>query len=210
MVWVPCKIGCRFGRSPRAGRRQPAGRHRTCYQFEAEVKVLPPAKYKLWLIVYVLVYFAAWVSAEAEFREFLEFGGFLSFGASLFLQLAIIVFVLVYGGIDLFTTCLTFQTKSGKIYGVVAWLKQPRAQWMYRHDNLFFDVMARVVTILEEGFAMFDAPPIQPPPDQLAKQFLCKDGSCQTTLKIEHRIKPDRLGDYQTWKVRIYKAVMEN
>jgi len=173
-----------------------------------EVKVLPPAKYKLWFIVFVLVYFASWVSAEAKLREFLEFNGGLSFHASLFLQLAITVFVLVYAAIDLFQTCLTFQTKDGKLYGVVAWLKQPRARWMYRHENFFFETAARIVHILEDGFAMLDAPPVKTM-SKAPQQFDCQDGACQTTLKIEHRIKNDRLDDYGKWVERIRKSIKQ-
>lgn len=176
------------------------------YIASPEVKVLPPAKYKLWLIILVLVYFASWVADEAEFRQFLEFNGGLSFHASLFLQLAIIVFVLVYGAIDLFQTCLTFTTKDGKLYGLVAWLKQPRARWMYRHENFFFETAARIVHILENGFAMLDAPPVKSM-GKAPQQFDCKDGTCQTTLKIEHRIKSDRLDDYDKWEARISKTI---
>ncbi|CAB9500885.1 expressed unknown protein [Seminavis robusta] len=180
-----------------------------------EVKILPPAKYKLWLLVFVLVYFASWVASAADLTGFLRFQGWLAPEASLFLTLAIIVFVLVYGTMDLVITGLTVTTHAGKTYGVGAWLKQPRAQWMYTHENILFEVLARVIHILEEGFSMFDAPPsplikLQQQQQQSVlptRQFDCPDGTCEQVLKIEHRIRPDKLDDYQKWVVRIRGAV---
>ena len=175
------------------------------------VKILPPAKYKLWLIVFVLVYFASWVSADAKFLQFLRFEGWLSFEASFFLLLGTIVFVLVYATMDLVITCLTFTTADKKVYGIGAWLKQPRAQWMYHHENIVLEVLARVVHILEEGFSMFDAPPVNHINAGLASKtptpFECSNHACHRILKIEHRIRPDKLDEYKKWSLRIKEAV---
>jgi antibiotic biosynthesis monooxygenase (ABM) superfamily enzyme len=172
------------------------------------VKVLPPAKYKLWLILLFLVYHATWVADEAGLLDFLSFDGWLKPEASLFLMLALIVSVIVYAAMELFITVLTFESKSGKVYGIGAWLKQPRASWMYSHENIVFELFARVIHILEEGFSMFDAPP--PVKEAIGpKQFDCLDVNCETTLKIEHRIKPDKVEAYQKWVVRIESACNE-
>jgi antibiotic biosynthesis monooxygenase (ABM) superfamily enzyme len=172
------------------------------------VKVLPPAKHKLWLIIWFLVYFATWVADEAELLDFLSFDGWLKPEDSLFLFLAFILFVLVYATTELFITVLTFETKSGTVYGVGAWLKQPRASWMYSHENIVFQVFARVIHIMEEGFSMFDAPP--PVKEVIGPlQFDCLHGDCETSLKIEHRIKPDKVKAYQQWFVRIESACHE-
>ena len=50
------------------------------------VKILPPAKYKLWIIVFVLVYFAEWLASEAKLFEFLRMKGWLSPNGTLFLM----------------------------------------------------------------------------------------------------------------------------
>jgi antibiotic biosynthesis monooxygenase (ABM) superfamily enzyme len=174
-----------------------------------DVKILPPAKYKLWLLVFVLVYLALLVSISADLLGFLRFNGWLSEHAALFLNFCIIVFVIVYGASDLVITTLTFQTKSGKVYGIGAWMKQPRATWMYQNESLLFEILARVIHILEDGFSMFDAPPspmriIQ---QMTATQFDCDDGKCTRILKIEHRIKPDKLVEYKQWATRVRLAV---
>ena len=176
-----------------------------------EVKVLPPAKYKLWLIVFVLVYFVAWVANEAELLEFLRFRGFLSPEAALFLMLAIIVFVLVYTTMDLVISLGSVTTKAGNVYGVEAWLRHPRTQWTYSRENIIFEILARIIHILEEGFAMLDAPP-RPQGNNNSHddiQFQGADRTCQRTLKIEHRIKHDKLEQYEKWLVRIRNAVQK-
>jgi len=174
-----------------------------------EVKILPPAKYKLWLIVFVLVYFSSWVAYEAEFLHFLHFDGWLSPNAAFFLSLAIIVFVLVYSTLDLFIACLSFKTKDNEVHGVDAWLKQPRAQWMYSHENLLLEILARVIHILEEGFGMLNAPPLSSSKkhEKSPRQFDCANHECHRSLRIEHRIKPDKIEDYKKWTGRVRHAV---
>jgi len=178
----------------------------TDYQPPPEVKIPPPAKYKLWLIVFVLVYFASWVADEANFLRFLRFRGWLSPDTSLFVMLGVIVFVLVYSTLDLVIHFLSYKTKSGKSYGIEAWLKMPRTEWVYKRDSFFFDCCARIIYVLEEGFSMFDAPPV-PEPAAIAKQFSCSDGNNKRTLLIEHRIKPDKVEEYNRWTKRVREAV---
>jgi antibiotic biosynthesis monooxygenase (ABM) superfamily enzyme len=76
---------------------------------------------------------------------------------------------------------------------------------MYSRENIVFEVFARVIHILEEGFSMFDAPP--PVKEVIGpQQFDCLDVDCETTLKIEHRIKPEKVEAYHKWIVRIGSA----
>ena len=175
------------------------------------VKILPPAKYKLWILIYVLVYFAEWFSTEAQLFEFLRFDGWLSPNATLFLMLGIIVFVLVYSTLDLLVELLTFRINGGKVYGLGPWLKQPRVKWTQNYENVIVDVIGGIIHILEDGFAMFDAQQSQTQtPQQQSKhqhqhsgQFECQSGTCATTLKIEHRVKPEKLEEYKKWVVKI-------
>ena len=179
------------------------------YTPHPEAKVLPPAKYKLWLIIFVLVYFANWVSGEAEFIDFIQFDGWLSPEASLFLRLAVVVFVLVYSTLDLVIALFTVKTKKGKEYGIGPWLKQPRIVFFYHHENIVFEIMARIVHVLEDGFSMFDAPPSPTKATLDPPSFDCPNKSCVTTLRIEHHINPDKIDDYRKWVARIQNAVKE-
>lgn len=187
-------------------------------------KILPPAKYKLWLIVFVLVFFASWVSTDAGFLPFLRFNGWLSPDASFFLLLGTVVFVLVYSTMDLIIACLVIRITSTSSkedgnkktmheYGVGAWLKQPRAEWTYSHENFVLECLARVVHILEAGFSMFDAPNINnssiPNHHHKQKQFECDDRTCHRILKIEHRIRPDMVAEYKRWISRIRHAIQQ-
>lgn len=56
----------------------------------------PPAKYKLWLVVLVLAYFASWFSDLAGFVEALGASGRPSPTAANFVALGTAVFVLVF------------------------------------------------------------------------------------------------------------------
>lgn len=169
------------------------------------VKIVPPAKYKLWLIVFVLVYVAQLVMAGASFFNLLRLNGWLSPSGSQCLLLGIVVGVMVFAGADILVAVLTI--RMGKTtYGLGAWLKQPRAKWMYHYDNFVVDCIAGVIRIFEDGFAMFDAPPLPkakaPPP----REFQCVNEACETVLKIEHHINPDKINEYRRWLKKIDAA----
>lgn len=191
------------------------------YATPETVKVLPPAKYKLTLLISTLVYLAVWFADEVQVVQALMLGGWLSPDAALFVFLCITVFVMTYGALDLVVTIFTFQCngKSGKprTIGIGAWLKAPRSTWIYRYNqNVVVEILAIVIRILEDGFRMFDAPPC--PRQGLAEKPKCfapspndKPGeSPQKVLKIEHRIDPSKLKEYNHWEERIAKAFREN
>jgi hypothetical protein len=121
------------------------------------IKILPPAKYKLWLMVYVVVYFASWLAYEVDMLDVFSFNGWVDPDGASFLQFGLIVFVMIYSTIDLVIISLTLRKKDGKVYGMEAFMKAPRAQWVYKHDNFLFQLMKRIVRILEDGFSLFDA-----------------------------------------------------
>ena len=68
------------------------------------------------------------------------------------------VFTLIYGGLDVFREAFTFERR-GKIYGIGAWLKRPRSTRLDCYSNVFAEALAGIIHILEDGFAMFNAPP---------------------------------------------------
>ena len=188
-----------------------------------KVKILPPAKYKLCFLITVLVLLAIWLADEANLVEFLMFGGWLSPEAALFVFLCITVFVLTYGALDLMVAVFKFRrsNKNGppKVLGIGAWLKAPRHTWMYRYQqNLLVEILTVFIRILEDGFRMFDAPPC--PRNATAKTIptKCKnpcakgktEGCRQEVLKIEHRIDPDKIQDYNKWEDRMGKLISES
>ena len=171
----------------------------------------PPSKYKLWLIIMFLVFFAEWFASEARVTDAFERSGYLSPIAAFFFTLAIIVFVLVFATLDLAVTLLTVEV-NGRSYGLVPWLKQPRHKWIHKQENIVAECISIVIFILEDGFSLFDAPSVattaEKPylPDNEPQEFSCPDSNCRVTLKIEHRINPNKLKEYNLWTHKIDKA----
>jgi antibiotic biosynthesis monooxygenase (ABM) superfamily enzyme len=167
----------------------------------------PPAKYKLWIIVFFLVNIVTWLMDEAGFHDFLHFNGWLSPEGSLLFMLAIAVFCLSYTTIDVVVELLTFKIR-GKAYGLGPWLLHPRARWCYKYHNFVAEAIAGLMAILEDGFAIFDRPDDNGPQGrrQEPQQFTCPDGNCKTILKIEHRICPEKVEEYKQWLDKIGNA----
>lgn len=166
----------------------------------------PPAKYKLWFVVLVLVYFAEWFAGAAGIVQLFSRSGYLNFHASLFCMLCIIVFVLVYAALDLMVYCLTFEIH-GNVYGLGVWLKAPRvAERLRVYDNFFAETAALVVGIFEDGFQIFNPPPPSTPA-AVPRQYDCKDEDYdgQVVLKIEHSLKSDSWEEYYKWQSKICK-----
>jgi hypothetical protein len=131
------------------------------YRQPPSIRVLPPAKYKLWMIVFVLVYCAVWCSEIAGLLEFLRFKGWLSPDGAQFLGLCIIVLVMTYGGLDLFVAIFTFAW-AGKKYGLGPWLQAGRTEWIHHarfSDSFLAECLKFAIQILEDGFGMFNTSP---------------------------------------------------
>jgi antibiotic biosynthesis monooxygenase (ABM) superfamily enzyme len=156
------------------------------------VKILPPAKYKLWACIFVLVYLATWAGDEAGFQKFLRFDGWLSPLTALFVNLLLIVFVLVYATLDLMVACLTFKW-NGKPVGLGPWLKAGRSQWATRHSPRNFAVQSigGVIVVLEEGFGMFNAPASSPTPPPRRKKAMKRTVSAVSTASTAHTEESD-------------------
>mmetsp|Transcript_1612 Transcript_1612/g.3097 ORF Transcript_1612/g.3097 Transcript_1612/m.3097 type:complete len:434 (-) Transcript_1612:51-1352(-) len=172
-----------------------------------EPPVPPPAKYKLWAIILVLVFFAEWFANEAKVTEALGRSGWLSPTAAFFFTLAIIVFVLVYATLDLVVAVFTITIK-GRTFGLGPWLKQPRSEWIHCQENVVAECLSCVISILEDGFKMFDAPttPRGAVPEEEPREFFCPSGDCSVVLKIEHRINPNKMKEYHEWMYKIDKV----
>jgi len=186
------------------------------FQIEPTIAQPPPAKYKLWLIIFILVYFAEWFSSEAQFQQSLIDTGWLSPNASLFINLAIVVFTLTFSTLDLFVILFTFEIK-GHTYGVEPWLKQGRVQWIRQKDNILAEILTCIVDILEDGFRMFDSaePAMASTQDidefELESSIDNSRNERSTTgnavvLKIQHFVNPFKLEQYHVWNKKIQNA----
>ena len=167
---------------------------------------MPPAKYKLWLNVLTLVYLADCVASGARLLKWIESWRLLSPNFSLFLYLAILVFVLVYAALDVYVACLTIHI-GDKVYGLGYWMTAPRVQWIHQYDNFFMDLVKIAVHILEKGFDMFwfRTPEMIL---QSREQARLKVEESLTT-RIEHRIASENVEAYNSWKAKIALAVLD-
>ncbi|KAG7346013.1 hypothetical protein IV203_005080 [Nitzschia inconspicua] len=132
------------------------------YRRPPSAMVRPPSKYKLWLVVFVLVYLAVWAAEGANLSQALRLRGWLSPDGAEFLELASTVFVLVFGALDVAMAIGTIHYK-GKEYGLGPWMKcGQRIQWVHQtrySDSFLMECLKGTIYILEEGFSMFNAPP---------------------------------------------------
>lgn len=164
--------------------------------------ISPPAKYKLWLLILVSVYFSEWISSEADFVGFLLRTFKLSRNGALFVFLATLVGILVFCVLELIITCLNVKIGEN-IYGIGPWLKQPRTKWIHGYTNFFAQLLATVVNILENGFSIFNGPvPVENPkhPVQFHEKNGNSDASTSVTLRFESHVKQDRRDDYLAWR----------
>ncbi|KAL3923449.1 MAG: hypothetical protein SGILL_001649 [Bacillariaceae sp.] len=211
------------------------------YRRPPSAKIQPPSKYKLWLLVFVLVYLAVWVSEGANVSEALRLQGWLSPEGAQFLELAIVVLVLTYGALDCVVAAGTI-TFRDKRYGLGPWLQcGNRIQWIHKtqfSDYFVLEVLKCVIRILEDGFDMFNAAQAAVPnrrprkhhymrqalrkestmssetengsdsedQDDTSPPYTCSSSDCQTVVKIEHRINPNKMIEYHAWQKRIERA----
>lgn len=184
--------------------------------------VPPPAKYKLWLLILVCVYFGVWFADKAELRPGIAERLRLSFNGSNLMLLAMIVGVLIYGALDLLLLFVKIKI-NGQEYGLAAWLKLPRTQWVHQYNHVLVQFIAVVVHIFEEGFALFSAtgPPPKKAPNEKPKIYYETESSAPSsddekeaddeyhnddiTLRIESHIKPDKVDKYHQWRERFIK-----
>lgn len=210
-------VRLRFGKLQRVAEMDEVNtRRRTLfvdYTPPAAANILPPAKYKLSLIIYCLVYLAVWFADKAGLTTFLRFNGWLSFECAFFLQLAMSVFTLTFGALDVFREAFTCKVH-GKLYGVGAWLKQPRSTWLYRYSHVFAEFLAGIIHILEDGFAMFNALPekrrIDPMLFHVSPGTEDANNKQLVELRVEHHINVEKLQEYERWQKKIKRVSMRH
>ena len=197
-----------------------------------EKPVPPPAVYKLVLIIATTVCFADWVASEAGLLPFWRQRLSLSPEGALLVFLAMVVFVLVYGTLDLIILfkipILTFLFGDGDddndnnnnntqthYLGVETWLKQPRTRWIHGYpNNVVMECLATVISTLEDGLDIFKKEDIVAPP--AVKQFEDDVESSDDDennrkrgrdilLRIESLVKPDHRQDYIRWRERLLR-----
>lgn len=178
----------------------------------------PPPKYKLWLIVLILAYILVLLGSGAGIVAGMSKSGWLNTKAALFIYLAIIILVLTYAMTELTMYCCTI-TIRGTTYGLGAWLKRPRIQWVRctndESRNCILELIACVVIILEDGFQMFNPPPRivdrynkkQYDHDETELQNYDEEEPIPVVLRIEHHINPKKQKKYSAWRSQLTKLV---
>lgn len=157
---------------------------------------LPPAKYKLWMLVLFCVFFADWFAYEADFIPWLQNTFKLSLNGALLILLGCVVCVIIYAGFDLLVGIVKVKIH-GEWYGIGPWLKQPRFQWVHQYQNCVVEFIRSIVVIFEDGFAIFNVPKADE--SSKPKQFHDENGHV-AVLKIENRIHPDKVEEYIRWR----------
>lgn len=163
----------------------------------------PPAKYKLWLMVILPVYFADYVAGEADAIGWMQRELNISPAGSLFILLTVIVGVLTYGALDVLLFLCRIKV-NGKEKGLRTWLKHDRIQWVHEYQNVFVDLVRIVVLCLEDGFAIFNA--AQTSSIGQPKQFECKNINHEknVTLRIENIVRKDKIDEYLAWRTNFF------
>ena len=173
--------------------------------YQPEQNRLPPPKYKLTIIIIVLVYLALWFGENAGLVRSAWPG--ISPGFSLFIFLCIANLAFVYAALEVFNTMLTIKV-GGREYGIIPWLRQPRATWPLKYECFICEVIAGSIQILEDGFEMFNVP--EDASERVANQLTFRDsdeenqhGTHYVELMIEHTIMSSAVEEYTRWNEKI-------
>jgi len=158
--------------------------------------VPPPARYKLSLCIWFTVYFVAMFATESGITPSFIVGG-LNPPEAVFATYLIIVFVMVFFGVEVVIGLSRIKIR-GKWYGTLPWLMQPRCQWVKESNNVFVEILAVIVGIAEDGFEIFNAPKLPPPPRKI-HVFDLIDKENAAVLRAQHKVNPDKLKEYQLW-----------
>mmetsp|Transcript_19661 Transcript_19661/g.42739 ORF Transcript_19661/g.42739 Transcript_19661/m.42739 type:complete len:432 (+) Transcript_19661:306-1601(+) len=176
----------------------------------------PPPKYKLWLVVLVLAYIIVWLGYYAGIIKGLSASGWINDQAALFIFLGLVVLILIFAMTELTVYCCRV-TVRGTTYGLGSWLKRPRIQWVHQYpDNWVVETLGCVITVLEDGFQMFNPPSRQADSGCVNHTSETKyyehepdvERGHEVTLRIEHRIKPNKWEKYCAWRAQIHKLVL--
>lgn len=168
---------------------------------------LPPPKYKAWLVLYFSVYMTNWAIGVSGFIPWIQNELLLSANTALFFQLFLLVWVLLYAGTDVIVFLLRVKI-NGEWYGLGRWMENPaRVGWVHKHKkNLPMELLGILITVLEDGFSMFNAPPTKAD-GRTKSTYESSNPHLQTVLKIEYKIRNDALDDYKAWRKDLYRAM---
>jgi antibiotic biosynthesis monooxygenase (ABM) superfamily enzyme len=170
------------------------------YTPPARVPIPPPAKYKLCLVIWFTVYFVIVFAERAGIFNALTAGG-LNIHGAIFIVFMIEIFVMVFCGVEL-VIGLTRIKIGGKWYGILPWLMQPRCKWVRESENVLVEILAILVTVAEDGFAIF-TPARPPPPPPTIRVFDLVDKNKEAILRAKHTVDPGKLQDYNDWAKRM-------
>jgi len=169
--------------------------------------ILPPAKWKLGILIVSGVYFSFWLQSEAGLVVWMINNLRIHFNLALFIFLWIAVGCLSYGYLDVLSYLVRIKVKD-EWYGIVSWLKQPRTQWVHEYNGFLVVCCRVVVTILEDGFSIFNAPP-----PQLQKPAVFEqegDHNQESLLRIEVRIQKEKVKEYEAIRDQIISSTHLN
>mmetsp|Transcript_21712 Transcript_21712/g.47328 ORF Transcript_21712/g.47328 Transcript_21712/m.47328 type:complete len:428 (+) Transcript_21712:227-1510(+) len=182
----------------------------------------PPAKYKYTAVIIAHVYVMASFIAEAGIIDAMVATGLINFHFARFWAFYLEIAVIIYLSQDPLNYVARFKWR-GKWYGIVTWMKQPRHTWLKKYDNFFAQFLYLLVHIAEDGFAMFNPPP-RPVATEKTKANVTgggrsvgnvdgsdnndddgDDDESEVVLHIKHRIRQDKLAEYERWKLMMVK-----
>jgi len=158
--------------------------------------VPPPAKYKLCLVIWFTVYLVAWFAEGSGIVNALIAGGLNPSGA-IWCLFMLEIFVMVFCCMEL-VVGLTRLKICGRWFGILPWFMQPRCQWVRKSDNVFVEILACFVEVIEDGFAIFTPAQRAPPPPK-THVFDLVDNKKEAVLRAQHNIDPNRVDDYEKW-----------
>lgn len=167
-----------------------------------------PPKYKAWIVILVLVYLTRWALELSDFFPWLGETGRLSTNTLIVLQLCLVVFVLMYAGVDVVAHFLRIRVR-GEWYGLGRWMSDTsRVQWVHEYNNIVVETIGVVISVLEDGFGMFDVPSQGTTvSSEKPCQYDCPDANGQVVLKIEYKIRKDKVVQYRAWRRELKRAM---
>lgn len=174
----------------------------------------PPPKYKAFGVISILVYLTLWVVELSKLVPWLQEKLRLSSRSTIFLQLCLVVFVLLYAGLDVVVFLLRIKL-NGKWYGLGSWMgNTDRVRWVHEYTNVWVEMLAIFITVMEDGFGMFNTPaggapasPVSKPVEASSCPYECGDPYCPVTLKIEYRIQREKTDQYNDWRKDLMRAM---
>lgn len=151
-------------------------------------KILPPPKWKLFLIIWFCVYTAVVAINETDMFLQLMKDGHLEYEPALIVNLFIIVTFILYA-FNPFLMSLNY-----KGYGLGAWLKRDRIIFENPDPQVHKLFHLRVllsfwVNLFNDGFDIFNPPPPPPPPSDLSQRTSRLEGSLQALRRKVHETR---------------------